>query len=476
MRFPRLACLAMPVALSVHLLAQVPIDDAIKQAAIDYGQRLDVANKELADTRLRIAKEQAPLLEAMRAAEIRFKVAEMESQRIESANSRSQDVLRTLNRDLDALNAKEERLDTIAHDSLDAFQGGYLPGERQLLGESVSAIDAGFTDPSKPPGERNALAVVDLLLDQVKRSLGGYTSKGSSIVEGNNELVEGTFAFMGPEVFFQPSAGGQAGSVRSLNESKVPVTSPIDSWDPASSSSFFRGSLGLVRSDASAGKALSLRETKGTLLQHINKGGVVSYAILCVGAFALGLIVVKVRDLRQCAVDQPEKVEETLDAVALGSDESAFTAIKALKPVTAAILTVGMRHRNAPRELLEEHLDSALLRQRLHFERWLPLLAVIATAAPLMGLLGTVTGMVRTFALITVFGTGNAGRLASGISEVLVSTELGLVVAVPTLVAHGFLSNRIQRNLSTLERYAGEFATAIGAREPGSSIPSPKVQ
>ena len=101
-----------------------------------------------------------------------------------------------------------------------------------------------------------------------------------------------------------------------------------------------------------------------------------------------------------------------------------------------------------------------LLRQRLHFERRLPLLAVIATAAPLMGLLGTVVGMVKTFALITVFGTGNAGKLASGISEVLVATELGLVVAIPTLIAHGFLSQRIQKNLSLLERYALEFVTA----------------
>jgi biopolymer transport protein ExbB len=101
-----------------------------------------------------------------------------------------------------------------------------------------------------------------------------------------------------------------------------------------------------------------------------------------------------------------------------------------------------------PKEILEEHLQSVLLRQSLHFERRLPLLAVIATAAPLMGLLGTVVGMVKTFALITVFGTGNAGKLASGISEVLVATELGLIVAIPTLIAHGFLAHRIQRNLS----------------------------
>src|SRR3979409_224068 len=98
----------------------------------------------------------------------------------------------------------------------------------------------------------------------------------------------------------------------------------------------------------------------------------------------------------------------------------------------------------------------------LDLSRRLPLMAVIATAAPLMGLFGTVVGMVKTFALITVFGTGNAGKLSSGISEVLVATELGLAVAIPTLVAHGFLAHRIQRNLSLLERYALQFATSVG--------------
>ncbi len=95
-----------------------------------------------------------------------------------------------------------------------------------------------------------------------------------------------------------------------------------------------------------------------------------------------------------------------------------------------------------------------------HDGRRLPLLAVIATAAPLMGLLGTVVGMVKTFTLITVFGTGNAAKLSTGISEVLVATELGLAVAIPSLVIHGFLAHRIHKNLTVLERHALEFLTA----------------
>jgi biopolymer transport protein ExbB len=122
---------------------------------------------------------------------------------------------------------------------------------------------------------------------------------------------------------------------------------------------------------------------------------------------------------------------------------------------------VGLQYADQPKIILEERLQAVLLEQRLHYERRLPLLAVIATAAPLMGLLGTVVGMVKTFALITVFGTGNAGKLSSGISEVLVATELGLAVAIPALVTHGFLAHRIQKNLSLLERYALQFTTAV---------------
>jgi len=81
-----------------------------------------------------------------------------------------------------------------------------------------------------------------------------------------------------------------------------------------------------------------------------------------------------------------------------------------------------------------------------------------------------VMGMIKTFALITVFGTGNAAKLSSGISEVLVTTELGLTVAIPALVLHGFLSHRTQRKLSLLERYAVEFVAAAGeAKRPVAS-------
>jgi len=95
-------------------------------------------------------------------------------------------------------------LNTVAHDSLSAFEEGLLPGERQFLPEGVAALHDGFNDPAKLAGGQKAIEVADLLLARVQLSLGGYTAAGSSPIEGDNRLVDGTYAFVGPEAFFVP--------------------------------------------------------------------------------------------------------------------------------------------------------------------------------------------------------------------------------------------------------------------------------
>jgi biopolymer transport protein ExbB len=310
------------------------------------------------------------------------------------------------------------------------------------------------------------MAVTDYLVERLQQSLGGYRAVGSAMAGKDNQVVKGTFAFVGPETFFRNDQTGQAGTVRGREGAAYPVVYVLSAWTRGSAEALFQGKLGTIMGDASAGKALRLRETKGTVWEHIQKGGVVAYAILGVGLLSLLMILQKIRDLSQMRVDNPQVVEGFLTLVADGAAAKAQQTLGTLKTTTRELFTVGLRHLHKPKAILEEHLYAVVLRQRLHNERWLPLLAVVATAAPLMGLLGTVTGLVRTFALITVFGTGNAGKLASGISEVLVATELGLMVAIPTLVAHGFLSHRIQKNLSLLERYALEFATAAQPDKP----------
>ena len=457
--------LAVSLFLAVGLGGAESIDDAMKRATLEYNQRLRQASDELIQTRERIAKEKAPLLQAMRAAENRIVAAETETTRLETTEEQAVENHRALAKDAESLRKTESYLNTLAHDSLTAFADGQLPGEKQLLAGKVDALIEGFNDPTKLAGGQKSMEVASLLLEQVQQALGGYRVAGSSLIDGDNRMIEGTFAFVGPEAFFRSDQNGLVGTVRMREGTGRPVAYLLSSWKPAAAEAFFQGKQGTILADPSAGKALRLKEAKGTVWQHINKGGVVSYAILGVGLLALVLIGIKINDLTRMDVDTPQVVQRCLEIVATGSEKEVGLAVRSLKVTTRELFTAGLRYRNETKEMLEERLTAVLLRQRLHYERRLPLLAVIATAAPLMGLLGTVTGMVRTFTLITVFGTGNAGKLASGISEVLVATELGLLVAIPSLVVHGFLSQRIQKNLSLLERYALEFVTASRAGE-----------
>jgi biopolymer transport protein ExbB len=468
-----LPTLASLLLISASARGAETFDDAMKRATADYGERLRTASDELDATRKRIADEKAPLLQEMRAAEDRIVTADSQISHLQTGQADSSDERRKLLTDLDSIRKNTTYIGTLAHDGLTSFSESLAPGEGQLLSDRVQALGQKLDDTSAGPNGQAAIEIAEFLLERTRQSLGGYAAAGSSLIEGNNQVFKGTFAFVGPETYFQPEGGGSPGTVRPRAGSSFPVAYVLASWNPQDAAAFFQGKPASIMADASGGKALRLRETRGTILEHIQKGGLVAYAIIAVGLLSLVMIVQKIADLSRLAVDAPQVVQSFLGNVADGEMDKAAQAVKSLRAPTRELFGVGLKYAGSSKELLEEHLQAVLLSQRLHFERRLPLLAVIATAAPLMGLLGTVVGMVKTFALITVFGTGNAGKLASGISEVLVATELGLVVAIPTLIAHGFLAHRIQKNLSLLERYALEFVTATDtAKAAGRQVPA----
>jgi biopolymer transport protein ExbB len=114
-------------------------------------------------------------------------------------------------------------------------------------------------------------------------------------------------------------------------------------------------------------------------------------------------------------------------------------------------------------------MESALLAEAPHLERSLSLLAALAGVAPLLGLLGTVSGMIATFDTISTVGTGNPRLLSGGISEALITTQLGLMVAIPLLLAYAGLERWVQRREAMLEHQAIQvFGFQNGARAPAS--------
>ncbi len=445
-----------------------PLAGAIDRTTTNFSRRLDVATQELAATRDRIAAEAKPLLDATGQSEERIATLGSEIAQLQSIHAEAAGRRQRFQRDGLALQKNLSYLNVLARDSLKNFSDGLLPGEPSQFADRIAALSARLDAADPGTDTTAAVETAELVLQRLRQQLGGSTVAGRSLVGRTNQIARGTFLFLGPEVFFQSDDASVWGTVRTREGAPYPITYPLPRWDAAQARALFAGARGLIPLDASGGKALQLRETTGTLFQHINRGGPVAYLIIVVGLFAFGLALQKALELRRLQVDSPAAVQGVLAELFAGSPDDARAAAGRLHGATRELFLLGLRHADKPKDVLEEHLFAFTLRHRLQYERRLPLLAVIATASPLLGLLGTVMGMIKTFALITVFGTGNAGKLSSGISEVLITTELGLTVAIPALVIHGFLSHRTQKKLSLLERYAVEFVAAVGdAHEPG---------
>ena len=176
-----------------------------------------------------------------------------------------------------------------------------------------------------------------------------------------------------------------------------------------------------------------------TLTERWHQGGVVGYVITAVGVLALliavwRLVVLSIEDMK---VGAQLKSSTANDNNSLGR-----------------VLKVHEQNPNMDAETLELKLSEAILKETPRLERSLNLLKIIAAVAPLLGLLGTVTGMIITFQSITIFGAGDPKTMAGGISSALVTTVLGLVVAIPTLLAHTVVNGRAKRIIHTLEEQA----------------------
>ena len=125
------------------------------------------------------------------------------------------------------------------------------------------------------------------------------------------------------------------------------------------------------------------------------------------------------------------------------------------------VLAAGLAYRNAPRDVLKEVVEDTGRHVVHELERYLGTLGTIAAISPLLGLLGTVSGMIRSFTAITTDGVPNPAVLAGGISEALVATAAGLTVAIPSLIAYRYLRGRIEGLVVRIEKESMRFIEAL---------------
>lgn len=301
-----------------------------------------------------------------------------------------------------------------------------------------------------------APALLQLLSMATERASGlaGGRRLAGSAVDSDGVVLPGTFLVVGPVAAFS-SGNGVTGLVTSSTSIQPHIVS-IEGTGDAIAAAVATGT-GFVPVDPTQGDALRVAAAYDTVLERVQKGGLWIWPILAFGAAALVVAIVKAIQVLRIKEPTAKAVEEFSAAVDRGDRQTAISLAAGMPAPFDSVFSGLAATIQQPREAQEEIAFERGLEVQMRLERWLPFLSLTAATTPLLGLLGTVTGMIKTFNLIQVFGSGDASRLASGISEALITTEFGLVVAIPALIAHAFLSRRVRGIISSIESICGSI-------------------
>ena len=202
----------------------------------------------------------------------------------------------------------------------------------------------------------------------------------------------------------------------------------------------------------------------------IRSGGPVMIPILLCSVVALGLILERLLTLRRKRIVVPEVVE-VVETLAASRDFSQAYAILKRKPGPFAnLVRAGLDHAGDDWRIIQNVLQEAGRQEAVRLTRHLRIIETMAAIAPLLGFLGTVTGMMRIFTSVSTRGLGDTFQFSSGLAEALVTTVFGLSIGIPTLVAHNWLEGRAAGIVFELECYATKLLDTLRdrhARSPG---------
>lgn len=319
-----------------------------------------------------------------------------------------------------------------------------------------------------------SLDLIDDALAQLENAGQVATIAGAAAVE-DGIMAEGEFAELGPLTWFVSADGASSGAVVSGDDLRPMLVAGTASAKEIKD--LLAGNEGSPAFDPTGGDAIAMEETETGLIDHFRMGGFWIYPILLLALVALIAAIAKWIQLMRLGRFSSSQLGEILRLDASGESHGALALTREIRHPAARVLERGITansSKGTTRDDVEEAMFETFLEAQQPLQRGLPLVAIASATAPLLGLLGTVTGMIETFRLINIFGTGDAKSLASGISEALVTTEFGLVVAIPALILHALLSRRVQGIKATMEM--ASLAYLNGMRSPDDPGPTTAVE
>ncbi len=253
----------------------------------------------------------------------------------------------------------------------------------------------------------------------------------------NGQLIQGKKLSLGPVHVFINNESTIAGLIKQVDK-QWQLALVYDEQQLEQLKQVIERKQGVLAVDATNSRSLTLNQHQESITQHLNKGGIWVLPILCFALLALSISVVK-----------------AISLLRLPKLNITSMSVKNLGRYQQNLLDIANKYQKPEQQQERDDLLFNELQQiKRSIERGLSAIAVTAAVAPLLGLLGTVSGMIKTFKLMTLFGAGDANAVSGGISESLVTTEVGLIVAIPALVAHAIMSRKCHHYMAKLENYA----------------------
>ena len=441
--------------------------------------QLDEAVAELNALREQIGNEKVPLTTRLGELETELRSVREEGAAAQREVANRQLTITNLNKKIDSRKKEANYLSGLLGDYLRNYEPRLHIAELQRYEKN---LDAAKNAPDNSNLEQKEvfdiqIAAIQDSIDRLNESLGGTRFEGRA-VDAGGEMKAGTFVMVGPTAIFRSDDGQLIGTAEQKLGVLVPEVVPfLDPESGATAAKVVADGSGRYPFDPTLGSARELAQVEDTFLEHVQKGGPVMYPIF--GMAGLALLVALYKWMALTAIKKPRRsmIVKLCHEVERGDKDAAVAVAGKIGGPAGKMLEEGAKHIEEPRDLIEEIMYEQMLTTRLKVNRLLPFISICAAAAPLMGLLGTVTGIINTFKMITLYGTGDAESLSGGISEALITTKFGLIVAIPSLLIYAFLSRKAKGVIDEMEKSGIAFVNQLGktpfkAPEPESPEPT----
>jgi biopolymer transport protein ExbB len=416
-------------------------NDTMTRLSRSAERQLSESNERLARLRGQIAAEKLPLAQDLTSSEETLSQLRKEYETVTRLKDEGSLELTRIRTEMKARQDELAYVGNLLDDYARTFESKVNVSELQYCGSAINAAKQASENKTLSMFDKFALQLecVRVSMKRVSEAIGGMRFSGVG-VDLQGSVVDGRFAIIGPVALFSANSG-VAGLVVSQSGSTKPLIRPLEGVIQAGIAALVQDGEGTVPLDPSLGGALKALVQKTNLIHIFEKGGPIMWPLLVASILALATVLERVLFLMNERRKRDPRAQEQLFAeVEAGDIESAIRIGKNSKDFVVRSLAYALEHK-------ERSLVNALLYvQELElkrFRRGVPILDTVITLAPLLGLLGTVTGMMGSFSLIG--GELSApGAITGGIAEALIATAFGLGIAITALLPFNFLNARLE--------------------------------